>query len=75
MWTWLTSPLALLVGFIASVIAVGQTIRGLARKIVLFPRRRAEQQIGHALMPLIEALATGKCMKPRDGQDWSMYEA
>ena len=46
--------------FVASVIAIGQALRGLARKIALFPRRRVEQQLGHALMPVITALATGK---------------
>jgi hypothetical protein len=75
MSSWLTSPLALLVGFVASVIAIGQALRGLARKVVLFPRRRVEQQLGHALMPVIAALATGKGAQPPEGQDWTMYKA
>jgi hypothetical protein len=75
MSSWLTSPLGLLVGFVASVIAIGQALRGLTRKIVLFPRRRAEQQLGHALLPVIAALATGKGMQPPEGQDWSMCKA
>lgn len=72
MSSWLTSPLALLIGFVASVIAIGQALRGLARKIALFPERRVEQQLGHALMPVITALATGKGTQPPEGQDWTM---
>lgn len=75
MSSWLTSPLALLVGFLASVIAIGQALRALMRKIVLFSRRRVEQQLGHALMPVIAALVTGKGTQPPEAQDWSMYKA
>jgi hypothetical protein len=75
MSSWLTSPLALLVGFVASVIAISQALRGLTRKIVLFARRRAEQQLGHALVPVIAALVTGKGTQPPEGQDGSMYKA
>ncbi len=75
MSSWLTSPLALLVGFLASVIAIGQALRGLMRKIVLYPRRRAQQQLGHALMPIVIALATGKGTQPSEGQDWGLYKA
>lgn len=75
MWTWLTSPPVLIMAVLASVIGIGQALRGLARNIVLFPRRRAEQQIGHALVPILAALASGKGMKPPEDQDWSMYKA
>ncbi len=49
--SWLTSPLVLLAGFLASVIAIAQALLGLMRKIVLFVRRRVEQQLGHLLLP------------------------
>jgi hypothetical protein len=75
MWSWLTSPPALLVGLLASVIAITQALRPVTRKIILFPRRRLEQQVGHALVPVIQAIATGKSMQPPAGEDWSMYKA
>jgi hypothetical protein len=75
MSSWLTSPLVVFLGLVASVIAIGQALKGLTHKIVLFPRRRAEQQLGHALVPIIAALASGKGMKPPDGEDWSVYKA
>ena len=45
------------------------------RKIAMFPGRRAERQLGHALMPVVTALVTGKGTPPPVGQDWSMYKA
>jgi hypothetical protein len=45
------------------------------RKIVLFPRSRMEQQLGHALAPAIQAIVTGKSTPPPQGVDWSQYKA
>ena len=70
MWQWLTSPPALVIGLLASVIGI---VQPLTRKIVLFPRRRLERQLGHALVPVIQAIATGKSTPPPEGQDWSQY--
>ncbi len=52
-----SGPPVLLTGLLASVIGVAQP---LACKIVLLPRRRLEQQLGHALVPTIQPIATGQ---------------
>jgi hypothetical protein len=75
MWTWLSSPPALIIGVLASILGIGQFLRPLTRKIILFPHCRAERQLGHALAPIIQALVTGKGTPPPKGQDWSMYKA
>jgi hypothetical protein len=72
MWSWLTSPPVLLIGLVASVIGIAQP---LARKVILFPHRRQEQQLGHALAPVIQTIATGKRILPPEGEDWSQYKA
>ena len=68
----LTSPPVLLLGLFASLIGI---IQPLMRKIVLFPRSRMEQQLGHALAPAIQAIVTGKSTPPPQGVDWSQYKA
>jgi hypothetical protein len=44
-------------------------------KVDLFPRRHLERQLGHALVPIVQAMATGKSTPPPDGQDWNQYKA
>ena len=82
MSSWLTSPPALITGLLASVIGIGQALPTLARKIVLFPRRRAERQLGQVVMSIVstdyrngrlKALVAG--LQPPEGQDWSIYKA
>ena len=76
--SWLTSPPALLAGFLASVIAILQFLRPVTRKIILFPRLKAEQQLGHALVPIIHALTTGKIPRLPEAEpemDFSPYSA
>ena len=74
MWTWLTSPPALLVGLVV-YLAILQVLWPLTRKIVLFPRFKAEQQLGHALVPVVRAFLEGKRAQPPEGEDWSKYKA
>ena len=77
MWTWLTSPPALILGLLASVIGIGQALRGLARTIIVFPRLRQEQQFGHAVMGIMRAIAAGEptpWASPPE-EDWSKYRA
>ena len=75
MWTWLTSRPALIIGLIASIIGIGQYLQGLTRKVILFPRRHVERQVGHAVMSAFGIPATGKGAEPPEGRDWSIYKA
>ena len=72
MWSWLTSPPALIIGLLASVIAIGQALPVLTRKIVLFPRRRAERQLGQVVMSMFAGLGDKKGVPV---EDLSKYRA
>jgi hypothetical protein len=75
--SWLTSPPALIIGLLASLIGIGQALRGLTRRIILFPRLRQEQQFGHAVMGIMQAIAVGKRIpwaSPPE-EDWGKYKA
>jgi hypothetical protein len=71
--SFLTSTPALGAEFIASLIGIAQALRVLTRKVALFPRWKLEQKIGHATVPILQAIATGKGMQPPEGEDWSTY--
>ena len=73
MLRWLSNPPAL-AGLLIYV-AGWQFLRALTRRVVLFPQRRAERQLGHALLPVLEALVTGKRLPTPDGIDVSKYAA
>jgi hypothetical protein len=50
--SWLTSPPVLLAGLAASIIAIGQFLRSLARGIVLFPRLAVRLYVGSVVMSM-----------------------
>ena len=73
MWSWLTSPPVLLTGLLASVIGV---VQPLARKIVLFPRRCLERELGRLAISLIQSIAAEpSAQKSTPPEDWSRYHA
>jgi hypothetical protein len=70
--SWLTSPPALIIGLLASVIAIGQALRGLVPKVILFPRWRAERQLGRWFMLMMTA---GERSQAPEERDYSRYQA
>ncbi len=69
-----SSPPALLGGLL-TYLGAGQALRALTRRIVLFPQRRAERQLGRVLFPVLQALATGRTVPPPTRVDLSAYTA
>jgi hypothetical protein len=69
--TWLNNP-ALIIGLVSGLIGIGEFLRRLVPKIILFPRWRAERLVGQWFMLLMTAGERGQAPVDRD---YSMYQA